>query len=54
MSGNVCSYYGCEKSYKLDPGLRKFRFPIRDISRCEQWVKNSGKNIVKLNRFLWN
>ncbi|XP_074034587.1 uncharacterized protein [Leptinotarsa decemlineata] len=42
MSGNKCAYNKCGVSTRNDHSLRFFRFPVKDSTRCKQWIIHSG------------
>lgn len=47
MGGCRCVYRTCQSSTTLSPGLHYFHFPIRDPDRCEQWISNSRKPMLR-------
>lgn len=47
MGGCRCVYRNCESSTTTTPGLHYFHFPVRDPNRCEQWLINARKPILR-------
>lgn len=47
MGGCRCVYRNCESSTTTTPGLHYFHFPVRDPDRCEQWLINARKPVLR-------
>lgn len=43
MAGNKCVYLDCGFTRRSVEGLRMFRFPVKDETRCREWILNCGK-----------
>ncbi|XP_031333106.1 uncharacterized protein LOC116163356 [Photinus pyralis] len=41
-AGNVCQYFQCGVSKRVEPNLKMYGFPFKDENLCRVWINNAG------------